>query len=193
MHGEIRLNQWMPFTARQIFTPDGFIWAADAGRFPMRIRGFDRYTNGTGEMRWKLAGLVPVMTAEGPDTTRSAAGRHAIEVAGLVPGAALDRRIAWSELDGNRVVAELGDEPWNHRITLDIDDDGSLRSASLPRWGNPDKSAHAEHPFGVAFSGERTADGYTVPAELRAGWWFGTERWDEGEFFRATIDDIEFF
>jgi hypothetical protein len=27
---------------------------------------------------------------------------------------------------------------------------------------------------------------------VRLGWWFGTERFErEGEFFRATVDDVE--
>ena len=34
----------MPFTAEQIVAPAGYIWAADAGRFPIKISGFDRYS-----------------------------------------------------------------------------------------------------------------------------------------------------
>jgi hypothetical protein len=34
---------------------------------------------------------------------------------------------------------------------------------------------------------ERTFGGVTIPATLRAGWWWGTDRQDEGEFFRAEI------
>ncbi len=33
--------------------------------------------------------------------------------------------------------------------------------------------------------------GLAVPTTLRAGWWPGTDRWVEGEFFRATIDRFE--
>jgi len=36
----------------------------------------------------------------------------------------------------------------------------------------------------------RSFGGYTLPTRLRAGWHFGTERFEsEGEFFRVTIDD----
>jgi hypothetical protein len=28
-----------------------------------------------------------------------------------------------------------------------------------------------------------------LPSVLRAGWWWGTDRQDEGEFFRAEITD----
>ena len=31
-------------------------------------------------MRWRLAGAIPIVSAEGPDVTRSAAGRLASEI-----------------------------------------------------------------------------------------------------------------
>ena len=47
----------------------------------LAIGGFDRLVDGEGEMRWKLLGLFPVMTASGPDISRSAAGRFMTESA----------------------------------------------------------------------------------------------------------------
>ena len=193
MHGEIRIGRWQPFTASQILTPNGFIWAANAGRLPMRVRGFDRHTDGTGEMRWRLFGLVPVVAASGPDITRSAAGRLAAEAVTLVPGAALAPDVDWSLLDDRRATATVTRGGFTHHVTIEVDEDGALRSVTLPRWGNPDKGPYQDHIFGVAFDRERTADGYTVPATLRAGWWYGTERWAEGEFFRCEFDQTEFF
>ncbi len=85
MHGEIRAGRWQLFSAVQVLaSPRGFVWAATAGRRPLRIRGFDRYSRSTGEMRWRLGGAVPVMSAAGDDITRSAAGRLASELV-LVP------------------------------------------------------------------------------------------------------------
>jgi hypothetical protein len=51
------------------------IWRATVGRNMSTIRRFDRFVDGEGAMRWKLVGLFPVMTASGPDVSRSAAGR----------------------------------------------------------------------------------------------------------------------
>jgi hypothetical protein len=85
MRGQIRIGAWRPFTARQVLTPPrGFIWAATARVFGIPVIGFDRLSSGSGQMRWRLGGLVPVMSATGPDITRSAAGRLAGEMA-LVP------------------------------------------------------------------------------------------------------------
>ena len=70
---------------------------------------------------------------------------------------------------------------------------GALRSVSFPRWGNPDDHPYREHSFGVDVHREQTLAGTTLPAELSAGWWHGTDRWADGEFFRCTIDEAEFF
>ena len=72
MHGQIRIGRWMPFTAHQIVAPDGYLWAAEAGRFGIRVRGFDRYSGATGQMSWRLFGRIPVVSAAGPDITLSA-------------------------------------------------------------------------------------------------------------------------
>lgn len=192
MHGEIKLRKWRPFTAQQIIAPGGFIWAASAGRFPMQIRGFDRYTDGSGQMRWKLFNLIPVMSASDDDTTRSAAGRLAGETV-LAPGAALADNVTWTPGDDHLATATVVDGAYAHQVSVNIDDAGSLRSVWLPRWGSPDKQSYREHRFGVEMRGEQTFGGYTVPGEMSAGWWYGSDRWADGEFFRCTIDDAEFF
>src|SRR3712207_5802719 len=80
MRGEIRLGSWRPFTATQVLAPPrGFIWAATTRVLGLPVTGFDRYSSGSGQMDWRLGGLVPVVTANGPDVTRRAAGRLAGE------------------------------------------------------------------------------------------------------------------
>ncbi|MCC7077680.1 MAG: hypothetical protein IT198_11190 [Acidimicrobiia bacterium] len=193
MHGEIRVGSWRPFTARQILGPAGFVWAARAGRLPLRIRGFDSYAEGKGEMRWAFCGLVPVMSAGGPDVSRSAAGRHAAEAVTLVPGGALDPRVTWEGVDAAHAVATVTHPDHTHRVTIEVDDAGRLQAVSLPRWGRPGRGGFAAHPFGAVFEGEASYGGCTLPRRFRAGWWPGTDRWDEGEFLRATIDAAELF
>ena len=71
--------------ARQVLAPPrGFVWAATARFIGIPVIGFDRLSSGSGQMRWRLGGLVPVVSATGPDVTRSAAGRLAGETV-LVP------------------------------------------------------------------------------------------------------------
>jgi len=53
---------------------------------------------------------------------------------------------------------------------------------------NPDKAPFASYPFGVDVIEQRTFGGIGLPSRLRAGWWWGTDRENDGEFFRATHD-----
>jgi hypothetical protein len=41
----------------------------------------------------------------------------------------------------------------------------------------------------VTVEEEAALGGVTIPSVIRAGWFWGTDRQNEGEFFRATITD----
>jgi hypothetical protein len=80
MHGEIKLNHWLPLTAEQVIRwGRGMIWSAAVRMRGIPIRGSDRLVDGEGATRWKLFGIIPVATASGPDITRSVAGRVEVE------------------------------------------------------------------------------------------------------------------
>ena len=67
-----------PFDAEQVISRTrGMIWAARTQLFGIPVSGFDRLVDGAGQMRWKVLGAIPVMTASGVDVSRSAAGRLA--------------------------------------------------------------------------------------------------------------------
>lgn len=80
--------------------PTGWLCVGSASPpWPLRISGFDRYAEDTGEMRWRLLGHIPVMNATGPDLDRRAAGRAALDAmlvptAFLNPAGQLERRSA---------------------------------------------------------------------------------------------------
>jgi hypothetical protein len=189
MHGEIRLGSWRPFTAVQRLTPaGGFVWAATAHLFGLPITGFDRYTHGAAQMRWRLLNALPVMAADGPDVTRSAAGRHAGELLLGAPAAALSRDVAWRQVDVDRAVATVQTGPDPHEVTLTIAADGALSELVMTRWGKPNKQPFASYSFGAALRGGVIFDGFTIPREITAGWHYGSDRWPEGQFIRYTID-----
>lgn len=190
MHGQIRLGGWRSFVARQVISPGrGYVWAATVRGTGMRVSGFDRYGDGQGQMRWKLLGAVPIVHDDGPDVTRSAAGRLAAEAV-LCPTALVDRR--WEALgaDRVRVIQEVDGQQLD--VTLHVDAAGSLRSVSMLRWGSPTRGPYELYPFGAEVQEEADFDGVRIPTRFRAAWWFGTERQEEGEFFRAEITQARF-
>lgn len=190
MHGQIRLGAWRPYTARQVLAPGrGFIWAATARVAGLPVTGFDRYSEGEGEMRWRLLGLLPVVSATGADVTRSAAGRLAGEAVLCPTGF---RECRWDAIDDDRVAAtwKLGSR--EETVEMRVGDDGRLREVRMQRWGNPGGMPFADYPFGVDVLAETDFGGVRIPSRLRAAWWCGTDREAEGEFFRAGITGATF-
>jgi len=190
MSGSIKLGRrWVRFRAQQIEAPhQGFVWAARAGGF---IVGSDRYADGQGAMNWKLLGLIPVMHANGPDVSRSAAGRVGAEAV-WVPTALLPRfGVAWNATDPHHITANYRLDDAEIELHYTLEDDARVRSVVFDRWGDPDGSGTWEHhPFGFEVSRYSTFDGVTIPSAGRAGWFYGTDRWSEGEFFRSEITDF---
>ena len=73
------------------------------------VTGYDRFVDGAGEMRWKLLGIIPIISALGTDITRSAAGRFAAESVWL-PSLLLSSNASWTAGDSSA-----------SRVTLNVD------------------------------------------------------------------------
>jgi hypothetical protein len=186
MKGHIKVKKWLPFRAHQVLSPHhGFVWAGRAGGV---ITGSDSFVDGRGLMDWKVAGRFTVAHAEGPDVSRSAAGRGAAEAIWL-PTALLPRfGVEWSERAVDAITASYAVGGFPVELHLTLDGEGHVKSAVFDRWGDPDGSgSFGLHPFGGDITRQATFDGLTIPAAGRFGWYFGTDRWPEGEFFRYEI------
>jgi hypothetical protein len=189
MHGEIKLGRWLPFEAEQVIRRDkGMIWCATVRMSGLPIHGWDILIDGQGEMRWKLLGIIPVLSASGPDVTRSAIGRVEAESIWL-PSQFCHTNIAWTESGASCAHAEFTTDHEPARLDLFLDAAGGLEKLSMPRWGNPEGGEFHYSNFGGIVEEEGTFGGSTIPTRLRVGWYFGEDRFEkDGEFFRVTID-----
>jgi hypothetical protein len=183
MRGQIKVGRWLPFRARQVLNPGrGFIWTARAAGV---IAGSDRYLDGAGAMRWRLAGLVTVAAGDGPDVSRSAAGRAGAEAIWL-PTALLPRfGVRWSAPADDRVTAAfaVGETPVT--LELRLDPAGRIVSLAFDRWGDPAATgSFGWHRFGGQITGYASFGGLTIPAQGRLGW-------DGDEFFRYRLTGLE--
>jgi hypothetical protein len=190
MRGSIRVGRWLPFRARQVLSPhQGFVWSARAAGV---IAGTDRYADGAGAIVWRLAGLVTVAAGEGPDVSRSAAGRAGAEGIWL-PTALLPRfGVRWSAPADDHVTAafEVGETPLE--LHLRLDGAGRIASLAFDRWGDPDGDGRfGWHTFGGQVTGYGGFGGLTIPSAGRLGWRWGGDGWDRGEFFRYRITALE--
>jgi hypothetical protein len=190
MHGEIKLRRWLPFLAEQVIRRDrGMIWSATIRMHGLPVRGFDRLLDGEGAMRWKLLGIIPLVTASGSDISRSAAGRLQAESVWL-PSMLCGDDVTWTGPTPSHAYAQVTVRGHSATLDLAVNEVGRLQSVSLPRWGNPTSGEFRSVPFGGLVEEEGTFGGYTIPIHLGVGWYFGTDRFaGDGEFFRVKIDD----
>lgn len=194
MHGTIRLGRtWHPFEAEQVITlARGFLWSADVRLGPIHVKGYDRFVDGEGAMRWDLFGHLPVVRASSPDIDRSAAGRFHGELV-LLPSGLMDPANTWTETSDASTTVTLEQDAEVTALALGLDRSGALRSFRFPRWGNVGGGPFRVETFGGIVEAERSFGGITLPSRLRIGWLPGTTRFaSEGEFFRVTIDDAAF-
>jgi hypothetical protein len=183
MRGQIKVGRWLPFRARQVLSPGhGFVWTARAAGV---IAGTDRYVDGAGALRWRLAGLITVAAGDGPDVARSAAGRAGAEGIWL-PTALLPRfGVRWTATADDRVTADLAVGETPVTLELRLDPAGRIVSLAFDRWGDPGATgSFGWHRFGGRVTGYASFGGLTIPAEGRLGW-------DGDEFFRYRITGLE--
>lgn len=187
--GHIRLRgRWRPLYARHRATVDGgFVWAARTRLAGMAATGFDRFTGDRGEMRWWVLRRVRMISDDGDQVTRSAAGRHAAELLSIAPAVALHPSVSWEAVDHQRAVAHLVVGGDAQAVTVRVDPLGRLRQVEMDRWGAPPGFAFDRYRFGALLTEERPFDGYLVPTEVVAGWHIGTARWDDGVFLRYRL------
>jgi hypothetical protein len=179
---------WMPLEADQILVKErGFVWKATAQMGPLIVTATDHYLNSNGRMRIALFGLVPIISATGPDLSRSAMARLVIEgvtlPSTLLPGPNVNIEV----VDSSRfsVITQLDGE--TTPITVAVDPSGRPMEVTMQRWGNlTDDGSYQFIPYGMQITGERTFDGYTIPTEVAGGWWYGTEQYLE--VIRLSVD-----
>ncbi len=193
MHGEIKVGRWAPFQAEQVIHAErGMIWSAKSRVNGLPVRGSDRLVDGEGSMDWRLFGIFPVIAASGPDVTRSASGRLQAEFVWLPPALA-QSDVEWTAPDDAHITATLTVAGSTESMTLGVDEDGRPVDLSLRRWGNPGGGDFSSIAFGAVFEEERSFGAFRIPAKLRVGWFFGSDRFEtEGEFFRCTIDEADY-
>ncbi|MBL8000442.1 MAG: hypothetical protein JNL05_00655 [Flavobacteriales bacterium] len=167
-HGTIRSKDgpWMPFTSVQVNRfdePERLFWM-DATMKGLPTKGYHRYAQGKARMHIKLLGLVPVFDIEGPALDTSETVTWFNDLCLFAPGALLDQRITFVQLDDHRVRATFAHDGMvisaelvfdaQHRLIDFISEDRS--------YLRPDK-AFERRRFSTPCSMHRVVNGVRVP------------------------------
>ncbi|EMA37753.1 DUF6544 family protein [Halococcus hamelinensis] len=189
MDGEVRLgDRWLPFTAEETLAARcGFVWRPTVRfGFGLWFSGADFHVDGTGGQRFALAGLIPIVRADGPAIDRSSAGRFLAESVWLPTSLLPSMGAEWEGVDDRRARVALPtvEKP----LTVTVNEEGAVKSVTTRRL---DGDTGEMRPFGASIERERTVDGVTIPARLEVGWGFGTDEYEP--FFRAELRDVSFY
>ncbi len=186
MEGRIRVGRWLPFRATWDGDGRSLSWRAAVGPGRLTLlRVADRFADARGSMDVRLPAGIRLVHAEDADTTRSAAGRAAVEAvwapAGLLPQHGVDWRAEADDL----IVATWDVPPERPEVHIRIGADGAVRSSCVMRWDNGDHGLRGYIPCGADVHAETRFGDLTIPSRLTAAWWYGTPR--EAPFFEARI------
>ncbi|WP_199301728.1 DUF6544 family protein [Sphaerospermopsis sp. FACHB-1194] len=182
----------LPMQATEILTAKGFVWQAVMGNKFFNIKGADYYYNNSAKVEFKIWGLIPLVKEENPDINRSSIGRFAGELFWLPSALLPQNQVSLQAIDHNTIQATFNIEGETVNLTFIIDENGRVLEVKLPRWGNQTTYKSWQYiPFGGTFSQETSFQGYTIPSQINAGWWLGSEQYNG--FFQASIEEAEFF
>jgi hypothetical protein len=186
--GRIKLRSaWYEFSSTlEVDALSAFRWVANVHRGLVSFSGHDAYTKGHGEMFWSLYGIIPVVKADDEDVSHSARGRAALEQV-FLPSALASPEVRWSETDDGWARATFSIDGEEMALELNVAEDGGLRAVRMQRWSEADGPGWHFVMFGAEVTGDFSDHGLTVPLMLRAGWHYGTPRWEEGCFFEGEV------
>lgn len=189
--GKLKLEKrWYDFESTlEVGALCAFRWTATVHDGLVRFSGHDEYRAGHGRMDWRLFHLVPVVHADDPDVTRSARGRAAIEQI-FLPAALARPEVQWSETGEGWARAAWVINGEEVAIELKIDGRGAVHGVRMQRWSDAEGEPWRMVSFGADARGEVEAEGLVVPEEVTAGWFYGSQRWDEGRFFGGRVTGL---
>lgn len=171
--GTIRMAEdvpWMPFTAEQysFLEPATRLFVIDASRGGVPFRGLHELHDDSATMRVRVAELVTVVQASGPEMLRSETVTYFNDLWLLAPAALLDADITWLASDEHVLQCRYRRRGVEIGATLYFDPEGDLIN-----FVSPDRSKSAD--------GKRF-DNYPWATPLSAYRQFGDVRlWSHGD------------
>ncbi|MBC8376083.1 MAG: hypothetical protein H8E26_08545 [FCB group bacterium] len=132
---------WVPFTATQIYNIEkaSFKWKVHMKMAPLMIvKGVDRLEEGRGSMRIKLFGLIPLVSADGPEIDQGAMTRYLSETIWF-PQAFLDDHIHWEAIDSLSAKAIFTIQDKSVEGIFHFDDEGKVTLFECERYASEGK------------------------------------------------------
>lgn len=130
-HGQIRSGpnaRWMPFTGEQnnFFDQPSRLFLMDASRFGIPFQAFHRFVGLSATMRVKLASVVTVVDAKGPEMDEAETVTLFNDLCVFAPGVLIGPGVRWHEIDPHTVSASFTNAGHTISAILSFNDLGEL-------------------------------------------------------------------
>ena len=156
-HGQIRSGadaRWMSFSGEQynFYDQPSRLFLMNATMFGIPVQAFHRFIGPSATMRVKVASVVTIVDAKGPEMDEAETVTLFNDLCVLAPGALIDPRIQWQVIDQQTVGASFTNVSHTIHAVLSFNDRGELtnfvadgRAAAAPdgksftkmRWSTP--------------------------------------------------------
>ncbi len=195
IHGRIRDGQggrWMPFTAEQhnFFNPSSRFFYLNASMFFVPVQGYHRFVDASATMEIRLAGMLPIVNALGPELTQSETVTMFNDMCLMAPATLIDAPVRWSAIDHTTVAAEFVNAGYTVHARLCFDTTGQLTNfISDDRYQMTKETGMRRLPWSTPITDYRRFG--TIRLASR-----GEGRWHEPggayAYIQLTIDDVEY-
>ncbi len=132
VHGRIRATNespWMRFTGEQVNTygsSPSRLFFMDATMHGLPVDVLHTYVGPAARMRVKLASLVPMVNASGPQMDRAETVTLFNDLCLIAPAALVDARVHWESIDDHHARGSFSNGDHTVSADLTFDDDGDL-------------------------------------------------------------------
>ncbi len=175
---------WAPFTADQWFNVDGasFEWRMDMKMAPfVHVKGVDRLSDGKGEMKIRLFGIIPLINAKGPEIDQGSMTRYLSEMIWF-PQGFINEYIRWEAIDDFSARAIFTVHDKSVEGIFYFDDLGRMTEFTCDRYSSEGKEM-VLRPWHATIYEYGECDGVMIGTKGKVTW-----RRPEGDY---TYIDLE--
>jgi hypothetical protein len=193
--GEMRLSLdggWTEIRSRQynFFDDRARLFIIESSMYGLPLDGLHMYIGDSATMQIRVASLVQVVDARGPEMNRSETVTLFNDICLLAPAVLIDSSIIWEQADSLHVRAVFTNRGQTITATLVFNDTGEMINfISDDRYQSIDGKTYHRYPWSTPIREYKRFGGRKLAA-------YGEGRWQmpEGEFAYAkfTLADIEF-
>lgn len=170
---DVRSSGWMPFTARHIATPTGFLWNADISVLPwLSVNVIDSVLNGIGLSRVSVFSLLTVATDKGlPQLNEAALHRYLAETVWYPTLLLPQNGVSWTAVDESSALATLSESEVTVSLLFHFDNEGAVTKVSTPARYRKVRGGYQPTPWEGHFSQYAWYEGMQVPTYAEVGWY----------------------